>query len=109
MEMRDQFGWHLLDREKLLEVRERLANLETMTWSAILIEGRKKNHSVEIDTIISEAQDWLNDHEILLDKITVLHLSNKEVVWGYLAENGVFVLLWWDPLHQVCPSHKKHT
>jgi len=109
MEMLDRFGWQRVDREQILEIRQRLSHLETMTWSSILVSAKKQNHSVEVYKIIPEAQAWLAEREILLDKITLLHCSNKEVIWGYLAENGVFVLLWWDPLHQVYPVEKKHT
>ena len=38
-----------------------------------------------------------------LDDVVSLRLSGPERVFGYL-DNGVLVLLWWDPLHQVCPS-----
>lgn len=70
---------------------------------------RRQNHSVDTDQLIPEAQQWLESHKILEDKITLLRLSGRERVWGYLAENGVFVLLWWDPSHEICPSLKKNT
>jgi hypothetical protein len=38
----------------------------------------------------------------------LIRLTGAERIFGYL-EQGVFVALWWDPEHRVCPSIKKHT
>lgn len=103
MEMVDPFGWHTVEAPVLLRIRERLAHFESMTWEEILVRAKKQNHSIEVADLCTEAQRRLEERRILLDKVVSLRLSAKERVFGYL-ENGVLVLLFWDPLHQVCPS-----
>lgn len=109
MEMLDRFGWHTLDEEKLKEVHSKLSAFETMSWSDILMAAKKRNHSIPVPSLIADAQKWLEQKKILLDEVISLRLSGEERVWGYLAEGGVFVLLWWDPRHEICPSVLKHT
>ena len=36
------FGWDVLDKEKLEQIRQRLANFETMTWNEILVKGKNE-------------------------------------------------------------------
>lgn len=103
MEMADPFGWHTIEAPMLLHIRERLAYFESMTWEEILVRAKKQNHSIDVSDLCTEAQRRLDERCILLDKVVSLRLSAKERVFGYL-ENGVLVLLFWDPLHQVCPS-----
>lgn len=103
MEMVDPFGWHRLDGPALRSVRERLSLFETMSWSEILVASKKQNHSIHVQDLAKRAQDRLDEMGIALDEVVSLRLSGKERVFGYL-ENGVLVLLWWDPDHEVCPS-----
>jgi hypothetical protein len=103
MEMVDPFGWHRLDGPTLRSVRERLSLFETMSWSEILVASKKQNHSIHVQDLAKRAQDRLDEMGIALDEVVSLRLSGKERVFGYL-ENGVLVLLWWDPDHEVCPS-----
>ncbi len=105
MEMVDPFGWHRLDGPTLLAVRERLSNFETMSWSEILVASKKQNHSIGVQDLAKRAQDRLDEIGLTLDEVVSLRLSGKERVFGYL-DNGVLVLLWWDPDHEVCPSAK---
>lgn len=105
MEMVDPFGWHRLDGSTLKRIRERLSHFESMSWSEILVTSKKQNHSIRVQTLSQPAQDRLDDLAIALDEVVSLRLSGKERVFGYL-ENGVMVLLWWDPDHAVCPSQK---
>lgn len=109
MEMVNRFGWHSIEPGKLREVRSKLAQFETMNWREILLDSKKQNHSVDVDRLILHAQKWLDDHKYLEEKLVSLRLSGRERIWGYLAEHGVMVVLWWDPDHEVCPSLLKHT
>ncbi len=109
LEMRNRFGWHVLSGDKLREIREKLGFLESMTWADLLVGAKKQHHSVDISRIIPEARRRLEERRLLLEKVVSLRLSGEERVWGYLAENGVLVLLWWDPCHEICPSALKHT
>jgi hypothetical protein len=105
MEMRDPFGWHQIDGPTLLGIREKLRSFETMTLSAIL---GPNHHLVPVESLCKEARERLV--ELHLDDIELLslRLGATERVWGTLERN-IVTLLWWDPLHQVCPSLKKHT
>ena len=105
MELVDPFGWHKLDGATLTYIRERLALFETMTWSEILVRAKKQNHSIKVSSICGSAQQRLEAQSLLLEDVVSLRLSARERVYGYL-DNGVLVLLWWDPEHRVCPSLK---
>lgn len=104
--MVDPFGWHALDGHKLKNIRERLSQFETMTWSEVLVKAKKQNHSIKVSSICTAAQQRLEALGLgVLEDVVSLRLSARERVYGYL-ENGVLVLLWWDPNHEICPSLK---
>ncbi|MDY6802274.1 MAG: hypothetical protein SXA11_00490 [Cyanobacteriota bacterium] len=109
MVMDGDYGWEILDAEKLIFIKDKLSSFESMTWSEILIKNKKSNHLVKVGDLSKEAQDCLEKMGLDdVDRLLSLRLSGKERVWGILAE-GILDLLWWDPQHQVCPSLKKHT
>ena len=105
----DPFGWQEIPREKLDEVRQKLAQFESMTWNEILIDSRKQNHSVEVWKLCREARARL---EIIglgdVETLVSLRLSAKERVWG-VRQGAALLILWWDPNHLVCPSILKNT
>lgn len=103
MELTDPCGWHTVSGGTLLYIREKLAHFETMTWSEILVSGKKRNHSIKVSAITPEARRRLETKSLGLDEVVSLRLSGAERVFGYL-DNGVLVLLWWDPDHEICPS-----
>lgn len=106
MEMCDPFGWHQVDGESLLEIREKLRCFESMTFGEIL--GRN-NHLVGVSSLCKRAQDRLEELRLDdIDELLSLHLTGLKRVWGIL-EHNVVILLWWDPNHEICPSLKKHT
>jgi hypothetical protein len=105
MQLVDPYGWHTVDGKTLLYIREKLALFETMTWNEILVASKKQNHSIAVADLSPEAQQRLEDLGLGLDDVVSLRLSGPERVFGYL-DNGVLVLLWWDPDHQVCPSKR---
>ena len=73
------------------------------------MKNKRNNHSVEIDKLSSTAQTRLTEIQLDdIDELVSLRLSAKERIWGIL-EQGVLIILWWDPNHQVCPSNLKHT
>jgi hypothetical protein len=110
MEVGDPFGWHILDENEIQFVRDKLKEFESMTWDQILIKAKKQNHSVSIDDLIKDAQRRLTEINLDdLDQLVSLHLSGRKRVWGYIVDQGVMNLLWWDPEHTICPSIKKHT
>lgn len=109
MVMNDVYGWEILDVQKLIVIKDKLSSFESMTWSEILIQGKKFHHLVKVDDLSAQAQDYLTRIALDdVDELVSLRLSGKERIWGILDE-GILNLLWWDPEHQVCPSLKKHT
>ncbi len=109
VELVDPFGWHALDKGKLTEVRQKLANFESMTWSDILVRAKNQNHAVRVQQLCSQARKRLAQMGLdEFEDLVSLRLSARERVWGILAE-GVLELLWWDPDHKVCPSLPRNT
>lgn len=104
----DPYGWHQLQGTKLLEIREKLKDFESRSWSEILVASKKNNHTVEINKLSKEAQNFITQKKLDVDELTSLPLSGKERIWGIVVD-GVMDLLFWDPSHEVCPSLKKHT
>ncbi len=43
-----------------------------------------------------------------MTQISVLRLGGQQRLFGFRDRN-VFHIVWWDPRHQIWPSHKKHT
>jgi hypothetical protein len=56
MELVDPYGWHLIDGQTLLYIREKLAYFKTMTWREILVRAKKQNHSISVGDLSPEAQ-----------------------------------------------------
>lgn len=98
------FGWGDIDRDDMVQVIQRLQNLESMTWGAILIDGKKQNHHCNTSDICKDAQTCLDeDWQGGADEVVTLRVTGVKRVWG-IIERGVCFLLWWDPEHQVFPS-----
>lgn len=109
LQVHGPFGWGDIGEKKLLEIREKLASLETITWREILIKGKKQHHMIRVAALPKENQKRLREtgqHDI--DRLVSLRMSGRERVFGILNKASLR-LLWWDPDHQVYPSRKKHT
>ncbi|MEK6410002.1 MAG: hypothetical protein AABN34_24020 [Acidobacteriota bacterium] len=103
MELADPYGWHVLDRDTLSMIRERLRNLEALTWHEILVRDNYWNHEYEISRLGEDALRRLRElGQDDTDFIVSLRLGNFERVWGF-RDNEILNLLWWDPNHQVYP------
>ena len=89
---------------------EHLRELEKKHWYEILVAGKKFNHNVEIGQLSPTAQSRLKElfNPLDFDELLSLRLTGKERIWEIL-DCGVVTLLWWDPKHEVCPYHLKHT
>nr|DAL87925.1 MAG TPA: hypothetical protein [Caudoviricetes sp.] len=90
------------------QILDYLESVEGMTWKQIKIDGKKQNHFVDISKFCREAQKRFSDLCLDVDELFSLRINGKKRLWGIL-ENGVFSIVWFDPEHEVCPSHKKHT
>lgn len=106
LDMDGPFGWSRLEGDVLREILQKLQSFESMTWSEI--EGRR-HHSISRETLSKKAQERLEEiHMDDIDEVFSLAIGGTERIFG-VRERGVFKVLWWDPDHQVCPSHKKHS
>jgi hypothetical protein len=109
MEFCDPYGWHEIPNKKFHEIREKLREYEKQTWNEIMVQDRDKNHHVSTSDLSEKAWRRLKDLKLEdVEQLFSLRISGKERVWGVLTQ-GVLEVLWWDPKHEVCPSHKKHT
>jgi hypothetical protein len=86
----------------------KLKSYESMTWKEIKANPTR-DHSVSIDKLIKAARSRLEDIGLDdSDDLFRLRLTGTARLWGILVSN-CFHLLWWDPHHEICPSHLKHT
>lgn len=109
LQMRDPFGWHRVKPRKQQEILKKLGELETMTWSEILITAKKRNHSICVDDLCREAQENLRSMGIgHVKEVVSLRLSGEERVWGHL-DGQILNLLWWDHKHSVCECQLRYT
>lgn len=109
LEMASPYGWREIGTEKLVEVRAKLRDFESMTWNEILVSAADRNHRVALDRLCKEARDRLEEiGQGDVEELVSLRLSGPERVWGILS-GQVLKVLWWDPAHAVCPALKKHT
>jgi hypothetical protein len=99
------YGWMQMARDDLTRVVDRLRDLETMTWQAILQEGDHWNHAIDTNRLCKKAQDRLVDIKLDdIDSVISLRVGGSERVFG-LRFGAVLRLLWWDPKHEVCPGN----
>jgi hypothetical protein len=109
MEMVDPFGWHQIPTLKVLEIRIKLGNFESQTWKQIIVQSQNHHHFMPVARICNGAQERLNAlHLEDTDALFSLRLSGPERVWGIL-DNGVLLVLWWDPFHQIYPVALRNT
>lgn len=103
-----EFGWSSLE-QKLFHVVECLHDLELQTWSDIF-RDKKKHHFIKVVDLIPDAQRLLTENKEDVDSVFSLHISASERIFGTIESGvGILDIIWWDPEHKICPSHKKHT
>lgn len=103
LQLIEPFGWHEVTGAKIRDIRDKLANFESMTWNDIVVKAKKRNHTISVSKICKEARDCLLALRLDIDELVSLHLSGTERVWGY-RDGAILNVLWWDPEHQICPS-----
>lgn len=102
------FGWTSVDDAAFRELlRTKLVEFESMTWEKI--KG-KHHHYLSVESLSKDARKRLEELKLddFRESIFSFSLAGKPRLVGYVVGN-VFHVLWWDPEHLVCPSHKKHT
>lgn len=84
-------------------------SFESMTWNQIFIDNSENNHAISLNDIEKFAYDRIlslsyDDQNCLWS----LRLNGRQRLWG-IREKNYFLVIWWDPFHQVCKSNLKNT
>ncbi len=101
------WGWNQITCPDFLrKIWDKMRDFETMTWGEIL--GRH-HHAIAVNDIIKPAQNRLEQlgHDDQAELVS-FRLSNTERIWAIRSGEEAF-LLWWDPNHEICPSHLRNT
>lgn len=101
------WGWSDVPAQTILaEIVTKLHEYETMLWADF---RGQRNHDVEVNSLCPAARRRLEDlGKDDLDTLFSIRIDAKRRVWAERQLTCLHVL-WWDPAHEVCPSHKKHT
>jgi hypothetical protein len=101
------YGWHELALAELVEVQQKLAMFESMTWNEIFVVAKNRNHPIPVsDLRCPEARKWMAKNMPDQETLWTLRLSGAERVWGVLS-GGAYQVVFWDPQHLIYPSAKK--
>lgn len=102
-DMKGPFGWSVCSVQILEKVlKPRLSSFETMTWGEI--ERNGQSHAIQRDRLSKEAQNRLVEIKREdIDEIFSLRIDGRKRVIG-VRDKDIFMFLWWDPHHKVCPS-----
>ena len=85
-------------------------DFEGQTWTEIMsASGGKRtgtnSHFIPVAHLIKEAQKRAEELKIDDYEFFSLRLDAKKRLWG-IIDGGVFQIIWYDPNHEICPSHK---
>ena len=84
----------------------RLKGFESMMWKEIL---GPKNHPICIGQITPAAQRRLTElNQDDTDELISLTIEGQLRIWGK-KQGLAFMVLWWDPNHEVYPVSLRHT
>jgi len=109
VDMDGPYGWQSICRVELLkEIIDKLHNLATQRYMDCIGPG-KSSHAIPVEKLSKEAQQRLEEIERDdLDQLISIRISGRKRIFA-IRDKAVLHLLWWDPEHTVCTSHKKHT
>lgn len=94
------------------EIFDKLIQFSKRTWSELKKETHdkgKSSHHFLSDTMLSrEAEERISCLRLdeRRDQIFSVHLNNKCRIIG-LRDGAKFIVKWYDPEHQFCPSTKR--
>ena len=57
LELQPPYGWHEIDRDKLIEIQNKLSAFESMTWHEILVRAADRNHPIVKDKLCEPVSD----------------------------------------------------
>lgn len=104
-----QWGWDKIDKDTHLRIVEVLKGLEGKSVAEIYKMAPTNHHPVQIADFSKQAQNRIVELKLDdQDELFSFRFSGTERLWGIFAQDCCY-LVWWDPLHEVCPSTLKHT
>ena len=107
MDMDGPWSWGNVTAEKLVEIRQFLANLESMEWNHLLHQDRA--HTIARWKLSKDAQNRLEEvGQEDVDDLISLRKTGKERICG-IKDRDVLKILWWDPEHTVYPVERRNT
>lgn len=100
------WGWSKIEVNALAHVLKFLHNLEACLPVEVFGSKHKR---IPLGSLCSEARKRLAELELDdFDALWELRVTGQERIWGH-RDDHVFYPIWWDPLHEVCPSTKRNT
>lgn len=106
MDMDGPFRFNHLKPETWRKILDRLKHLDARTWAEVTGD---RDHPIAVEILEPKAQKRLQEiQRDDTDAVFSFHLEGEPRIIG-IRVNTVFQVLWWDPNHEVCKSHKKHT
>ncbi|GII65376.1 hypothetical protein Skr01_54610 [Sphaerisporangium krabiense] len=99
-----------VDAGTMHEVLDKLAHFETMTVNEIFNHGEEPGKHYDVaDLPNPTSRERLAElHLTDMTKISRLRLGGTLRLYGFLQGN-CFHIIWWDPDHEIWPSHKRNT
>ncbi|MBE6363385.1 MAG: hypothetical protein E7054_06990 [Lentisphaerae bacterium] len=103
-----EFGWSSME-EQMFYIISKLHDIEVQKWSDIF-KNSKQHHHINVTDLIPEVQRLLQKKREDIEQVFSIHISARERLFGIIESGvGIVDIIWWDPQHKICPSHKKHT
>ena len=97
--------WMCIEASDLIKVLRRFGALESMTWKEIT--NSTGSHFVSVSQFSADGRERLARLACAnADALFSLRIDGATRVWGVVCgpDDHVFQVLWFDPLHRVCPS-----
>jgi hypothetical protein len=109
MDRTGPWGWDSITKLEQEDVLSKMSQIEELTWVEASSGSTPRLKRIPIGNICLKAQKRIQ--QLKLDDfgdVYELRINGTCRIWG-LREEPAFLLLWWDPNHEVCPSPKKYT
>ena len=105
--------WNDKDGMHVAKIMKCMKELERRGWKELINDDKKNHHFIPVERMCSKARSrW---KEIYWEKrrfdatsLFSLKIDKKKRLFG-VRDGGVFIVIWYDPYHQICPSAKKNT
>lgn len=103
------FAWPDRCEKTALEVYNFLHSLDSQSWHTIF--SGTSHHNIQFHAMSPDAQSRFRNMclENHCDSLISLRMTGIKRIFCYISDGHVGNIVWYDPEHRVCLSHKKHT